>query len=80
MMKKILESARWFYEQMVLTTMWTLIYSLIIEDEDAFFVFMIIDCENIYGAAIAMLITCTVSETLRILIKRVSKTVKEIKG
>lgn len=80
MMKKVLESMKWFYEQMVLTTMWTLIYSLIIENEDAFFPFMIIDCENIYGAAIALLITCTVSETTRILIKRVRNTVREIKG
>ena len=80
MLKRLLESAKWLYEQMVLTTMWTLIYSLVIEDEDAFFPFMIIDCENIYGAAIAMLITCTVSEAIRILFKRIRNTIKEIKG
>lgn len=80
MLKKLFKSARWFYEQMILTTMWTLIYSLLIEDEDAFFPIMIIDCENIYGAVMALLITCTVSESIRILIKRVSKTVREIKG
>jgi hypothetical protein len=80
MMKKIFESAKWMYEQMILTTMWTLIYSLLIEDEDAFFPFMIIDCENIYGACIAMLITCTVTESVRIIIKRIRNWFKEIKG
>jgi hypothetical protein len=80
MMKKLLESAKWLYEQMILTTMWTLIFSLIIEDEDAFFPFMVIDCENIYGACIAMLITCTVTESMRIIAKRVRNTIKEIKG
>ena len=80
MMKKILESAKWMYEQMILTTMWTLIYSLLIEDEDVFFPLMIIDCEDLDDAVIALLITCTVTEAIRILIKRVSKTIKEIKG
>lgn len=80
MKERFYKSMRWLYEQMILTTFWTLIFSLIIEDEDAFFPFMVIDCANLYGAVMALLITCTVTETLRILIRRMVNTIKEIKG
>ena len=80
MMKKVLESMKWFYEEIMLTCMWTLVYSLILEDEDVFFPFMLIDSKNLYGCVIAIMITIIATETIGIIIKRVSKTIKEIKG
>lgn len=78
--KKLFKSAKWLYEELVLTCAWTLVYSLILEDEDVFFPFMVIDCANVYGATIALLITVISTETLGILIKRMGNTIKEIKG
>lgn len=79
-MKKFYESMKWFYKEIMLTCMRTLIYSLILEDEDVFFPFMLIDSRNIFGSVIAIMITIITTETVGILMRRISKSIKEIKG